>query len=273
MEAKPGEPSNQGGLSRGSTSEPPPQGYSEEERFARERWAEYHRYPRFEEIDAMDDIAFELFVKDLLDRFAFSQLRTTPASGDQGADLVGMTPESKKVVVQAKRWQGRVGNEAIQEVLGAMLYYGAEAAIVVTSSCFSDSAKKLAAKDPRIRLVDRAELGRMIRQVFVREIPEFNWEDYNRLVRNWRVASPQAAPSASYRPGAKPHRRTRGGYRRYRPKPPPLVIHQEPASLGVWLCRLAVAALVAAALWFWSAGSEQKKWDRIGGAANAARHR
>jgi restriction endonuclease Mrr len=161
---------------------------AEEERAAREKWVEYHRYPRLEEIDAMDGIQFEFFVKDLLERLAYHKVRTTPKSGDQGADLLAITPNPhcKKAVVQTKRWRGPVGNSAIQEVLGAMLFYDAEFALVFTNSTFSASARALAAKETRIRLVGREKLHRMIRQAFNQDVPEFDWTTYNERVKNWR---------------------------------------------------------------------------------------
>ena len=92
---------------------------AQEEFAAREKWAHYHRYPRFDEIDAMDGIQFEFFVKDLLERNAFSQVRTTSQSGDQGADLVGLTPppEHKKVVVQTKRGSEQLGTARFRRYL------------------------------------------------------------------------------------------------------------------------------------------------------------
>lgn len=71
-------------------------------------------------------------------------------------------------------------------------------------------------------------------------------------------SSPPLTPSSPRK--ARRPRASHSSYGRYRPKPPPLVIHQEPASLGVWLCRLAVAALVVAALVLWGQGSEARKW-------------
>jgi hypothetical protein len=68
------------------------------------------------------------------------------------------------------------------------------------------------------------------------------------------------APAKAHYAPRNRQRRYSGGY--FQPKPPPLVIHQEPASLGVWICRVAVAALVAAAIWFYNQGNEQRKWEK-----------
>lgn len=69
--------------------------------------------------------------------------KTTPKTGDQGADLIIMK-DNKKTVVQAKKYSGLVSNSAIQEIVAAKKYYGAEKAIVVTNSDFTKSAKELA---------------------------------------------------------------------------------------------------------------------------------
>jgi HJR/Mrr/RecB family endonuclease len=58
------------------------------------------------------------------------------------ADLIDT--ESPKTVVQAKRYQGKVGNSAVQEVVSAVKYYRAQDAIAITNSEFTPNAHKLA---------------------------------------------------------------------------------------------------------------------------------
>ncbi|WP_293360538.1 MULTISPECIES: restriction endonuclease [unclassified Microcoleus] len=67
----------------------------------------------------------------------------TPKTGDFGADLI-LSKAGKKTVIQAKRYQGKVGNSAVQEVVSAVKYYGAQDAIVITNSNFTSNAHKLA---------------------------------------------------------------------------------------------------------------------------------
>jgi len=66
------------------------------------------------------------------------------------------------IIVQAKLHQGPVGNKAVQEVIGAVTFYGGDEGWVVTNSTFTTSAKALAQK-AGIRLVDgralQAETG------------------------------------------------------------------------------------------------------------------
>ena len=155
------------------------------EQQAHAKWAKYHRALQIDELDKLSGIGFERLAKDLFDRLGFTDVSLTPASGDQGGDLTAFSPDGKRTVIQAKRWKGSVGNAAIQEVLGALLFYDAENAIVITNSRFTDSAIALAAKDSRIRLIDRAELSVMIQRAFPREIPAFDTAVYERHVRNW----------------------------------------------------------------------------------------
>ena len=147
---------------------------AEEERLAREKWQRYHRFMRVEEVDGMTGTQFKLSLKTLLQRSGYDDVRDTPGSGDQGADLTCRLPGSGKMVVQAKRWKGPVGNSAVQEILGALHYYDAEVAMVITNSSFTESARALARKASSVRLVDRAELADLIRRVFPQEVPEFD---------------------------------------------------------------------------------------------------
>lgn len=66
-------------------------------------------------------------------------------SGDFGADITARTGLfGRKVVVQCKCYNGKVGNAAVQEINAARQFYGATIAIVATNSTFTASAKKLA---------------------------------------------------------------------------------------------------------------------------------
>lgn len=115
---------------------------------------------RFEEIDELSGEEFESFLSRLLPHFGFSNIRGTPKTGDQGADLLADV-EGKRAVIQAKRQRASVGNGAVQEAIGAMSFYDANAAWVITNSTFTDAARDLANR-AGVRLVDRTELGRMI---------------------------------------------------------------------------------------------------------------
>jgi restriction endonuclease Mrr len=157
---------------------------AEEQRQAREKWNEYHRAMRIEEVDDMSGIQFEYLVHALLERTGYTRVRLTPTN-DQGADILCDSPVVKTVVVQTKRWRGPVGNSAIQEVMGALIYYDAEQAMVFTNSRFTESAQRLASKNSRVKLVARHQLASMLEAAFPKEVPEFEWEAYNTHVKGW----------------------------------------------------------------------------------------
>uniref|UniRef100_UPI0034E4BC37 restriction endonuclease n=1 Tax=Enterococcus faecalis TaxID=1351 RepID=UPI0034E4BC37 len=72
-------------------------------------------------------------------------VETTPASGDQGADLL-VRLGSVRVAIQAKRYSGVVGNAAVQEIFAAKQFYDTDFAMVVTNSRYTMPAKALADK-------------------------------------------------------------------------------------------------------------------------------
>ena len=164
-----------------------------EEKLAREKWDRYHRYMRMEEVDGMSGTGFEDFLGGLLQKLGHTDVRRTAVSGDQGADLLCVSPDNKRVVVQAKCWKGSVGNSAVQEVMEALAFYDAEIAFVVTNRSFTDQACALAARDPRIHLVGRTKLAEMMRNVFPKEVPEFDQQKYDLYVAGWIETFPRCA--------------------------------------------------------------------------------
>ncbi len=115
-----------------------------EERF-QSYYAERKATPSVAVDSSMSGSAFEMLVADLLRAAGVEVVSTTQATGDQGADLL-FTHKGKRVVVQAKRYQGTVGNAAVQEVFAAKGFFGCDVAWVVTNSRFSRSAIDLASQ-------------------------------------------------------------------------------------------------------------------------------
>ena len=113
----------------------------------RERFHTYYRArkarPQASPSNEMGGIEFELHVSEALRSCGVSDVSTTPATGDQGADLL-FTMNGRKYVVQAKRYSGSVGNKAIQEAHAAKGFYGCDLAWVVTNSRFTPAAVALA---------------------------------------------------------------------------------------------------------------------------------
>ncbi|WP_233566689.1 restriction endonuclease [Cohnella endophytica] len=63
----------------------------------------------------------------------------TQAAGDYGADLV-ISNQTKRVVIQAKRYSKNVGLKAVQEIYTAIAHYSASEGWVVTNSDYTDQA-------------------------------------------------------------------------------------------------------------------------------------
>lgn len=84
----------------------------------------------------------------------------TKGSGDQGADLI-LQKNHVKIVIQIKRYSGKVGNKAVQEVIAAKYFYKADKGIVITNNYFTNSAIDLALSS-HIKLINRDKLIKMI---------------------------------------------------------------------------------------------------------------
>lgn len=88
-------------------------------------------------------IDFEHFCATLLERAGW-QVSTTPASGDQGADVIAKKG-NKSIVLQCKQYSKPVGNAAVQEAFAAKSHYGTTHAAVVTNAGYTKAATILAA--------------------------------------------------------------------------------------------------------------------------------
>ncbi|MDD2658357.1 MAG: restriction endonuclease [Methylococcales bacterium] len=78
---------------------------------------------------------------------------------DQGVDILA-SKDNFTLVVQCKKYSNPVGNKAVQEVISGREYYKADAAIVVTNSTYTKSARKLAAAS-NVKLLHHSELNQV----------------------------------------------------------------------------------------------------------------
>ncbi len=111
-------------------------------------------------IDTLSGHEFEVFVSSLFQKMGFV-VEHTKLSGDQGADVV-LSRLGEKTVIQVKRSSSRVGNKAVQQVLGSISLYKAEKGMVVSNNFYTRSAVSLATAN-RIELVDRDQLLQLIK--------------------------------------------------------------------------------------------------------------
>ena len=105
---------------------------------------------------------FEIFLQQMFNNLGY-QVENLRHTHDQGADLI-MSKFGERIVVQAKRYSGNVGNSAIQEIVAAIKHYKASRGMVVTTSYFTPSAIELA-KSNNIDLIDRDKLAELIDRI------------------------------------------------------------------------------------------------------------
>ncbi|MBP1931966.1 restriction endonuclease [Ammoniphilus resinae] len=108
-------------------------------------------------IDQMSGLEFEERLYHLFISLGY-RVEKTPASGDQGADLI-ISKGNKKAAVQAKCYslKRKVSNKAVQEAIAGKQFYKCTDAWVVTNTYFTDPAIDLAKKTD-VTLVDRSKL-------------------------------------------------------------------------------------------------------------------
>lgn len=106
-------------------------------------------------LDELSGKAFEQYLEAQFKHMGY-RVERTDDSYDYGADLL-LKKRGETIVVQAKRYDRNVGLSAVQEALGAVAYYGADRAMVVTNSGFTKSARNLARMN-EVELWDRGDL-------------------------------------------------------------------------------------------------------------------
>ena len=94
------------------------------------------------DVDTLGPLEYEKYCAALVEKAGW-KCKITPATGDQGADVLA-TKGGKTLVLQCKKYSANVGNSAVQEAVSAKLHFRATHAAVVTNAGFTRSAKQLA---------------------------------------------------------------------------------------------------------------------------------
>lgn len=160
-----------------------------EEMLARDKWNVYYESKTMDEIQLMSGLEFEKFIARLLALAGYDDVALTKYT-DQGGDIVCKSPCGRRTVVQVKRWNKPLGNKVIQEVFGAVKYYDAKFGMIITNSRFTQKAQELADTDKNVILCDGKWLNSMIVQHIPDKIPEFDWEIFNRDIKDKLIFSP-----------------------------------------------------------------------------------
>jgi len=95
------------------------------------------------EIDLMSGEDFERYLQQLFTKLGYSVQHIGNSHGDYGGDLI-ITKDSTRTLVQAKRYTGKVGIAAVQEVVAGKNKYSCQKTMVVTNSSFTRQAWELA---------------------------------------------------------------------------------------------------------------------------------
>ena len=96
-------------------------------------------------INDMSGIEFEEYCCDVLKYRGFKRIERTPDSGDNGVDIVAYK-DDYRYAFQCKRYSGKVGNKAVQEVYSGKVYYKCAFAAVISNSTYTKAAIELAEK-------------------------------------------------------------------------------------------------------------------------------
>ncbi|MDJ1130727.1 restriction endonuclease [Streptomyces iconiensis] len=99
------------------------------------------------EVDGMSGGAFEDLVASLCRRDGCTGVRRVGGAGDNGADVLGVLPDGRSMVIQCKRYavSRAIPARDMRELAGARGYFRAEVAVLVTTSRFTAQALTFAA--------------------------------------------------------------------------------------------------------------------------------
>lgn len=119
-----------------------------------------HRKYTLKQLDKMDGHQFEYACADILKANGYKHVKVTRGSGDFGVDVIA-EKDKVRYAIQCKRYNHKLDNTPIQEVVGGLAYYQCDKGAVMTNQYFTEPAKQLAQVND-IELLDRDTLSHMI---------------------------------------------------------------------------------------------------------------
>lgn len=125
-------------------------------------WLRARQHPDLTAVD-LDSINWEEFEKLVSAVFEAREFTTelTKRTADQGIDVIAVS-RNQRVGIQAKRYQGAVGNDAVMEAIAGSQFYNCNRTVVVCTSTFTKAAKELADRTG-VELWDRSRLESELR--------------------------------------------------------------------------------------------------------------
>lgn len=110
---------------------------------------------------SMNDKQFEHALASLCRDSGCRQVEVSGGSGDHGADVQAVTPDGRRLILQAKRYNinRRVGDKEMQQLVGGLMtWHQFDIAALVATTSFTAPARATAARSG-IRLVDNRALA------------------------------------------------------------------------------------------------------------------
>lgn len=140
-----------------------------------------HRKYTLKQLDKMDGHQFEYACADILKANGYKHVKVTRSSGDFGVDVIA-EKDKVRYAIQCKRYNHKLDNTPIQEVVGGLAYYQCDKGAVMTNQYFTEPAKQLAQVND-IELLDRDTLSHMVDKT------EKSFDDKLNLFRSYLTSS------------------------------------------------------------------------------------
>lgn len=140
-----------------------------------------HRKYTLKQLDKMDGHQFEYACADILKANGYKHVKVTRSSGDFGVDIIA-EKDKVRYAIQCKRYNHKLDNTPIQEVVGGLAYYQCDKGAVMTNQYFTEPAKQLAQVND-IELLDRDTLSNMVDKT------EKSFDDKLNLFRSYLTSS------------------------------------------------------------------------------------
>lgn len=140
-----------------------------------------HRKYTLKQLDKMDGHQFEYACADILKANGYKHVKVTRGSGDFGVDVIA-EKDKVRYAIQCKRYNHKLDNTPIQEVVGGLAYYQCDKGAVMTNQYFTEPAKHLAQVND-IELLDRDTLSHMVDKT------EKSFDDKLNLFRSYLTSS------------------------------------------------------------------------------------
>lgn len=128
-----------------------------------------NNFARFEPFE------FERLVSKLFEKKGY-KTTVTPERADFGVDVIAEAGKDK-IAIQVKHWQASVGGPDVHKTLGSMMTFGANRAMVVTSSDFTNQAYEIQKRGAPIELWNGSRLRDEFRQYLLDAINDARKND------------------------------------------------------------------------------------------------